>query len=901
MIVEEITIRNWRSYREPHTFRFEKGFNLLVGRNEAGKSTLFEAFTRVLFDRHTSAAEKIRQIQPLETSLAPEATITFQANGDRYRVWKRFLQDPAAQFSVWRGNRWELKHEGDRADSAVREILRGETPGRASQPEHRGLCQALWYLQGDTPLPEKVWAEGVKEGLSGFVSLVARSPEEDRILQRIEDGYKVCYTPTGKVKSGSLPDLFQKKIPELERELQALRERARGVEDLRTELEDLAEQQRLKADALKAARTEVAALQHKLEEGAALEEEKRQKEEILRQADAARKKVAGDRDAIDNRRRKIDESNKTLAENQREADDLQADVRMEQRAAEKHHETWKKTHEPVLRQVETELATLQAIERTQQLEEKARGLREQIERIQAAEMELQHREHELSLTPLPTKKDLETYREQKLQLATLRGQIEQAAIRIGFDLQVENASITADPEAEHLTEDGEYLVLGPTTFTIGDVGTISIRGGGSSLEDLQADAHSLTASFASLFERFGVTGEQELYDLQQRRQDLEREIKQLKKALKDITSEKGLEQLKDEATRIRQKIAGEKSRIGAAPPGWQHLSTDAIREMSEGHTATKKELTKAIEHEQQKEAEARTAHDEALQKAQVASNRQVELRTQVRGLEQQNADLLRSYGTYEHLQETLVNEIAALERAREDLEALRVEYKIRVEDPRAQYEDVLGILRDLEEQMQSVREKIIDRKARIEEAVSEDFYSRIGDLEASLMVAKRSLDQVTRQAEAVKLLRDMVQVFKKKQTTALAGPVADQVNRWLVQLTDGSYNSVRMNENIFPIGVSDPQYNETLPLDCLSYGTHEQVIVLLRLAMGVLLSNDERNLVVIDDRLVNADPIRMRRLCRILEEVATNHCQVVVATCNDTPYAGVRGEVIQVPKGGRLE
>ena len=901
MIVEEITIRNWRSYREPHTFRFEKGFNLLVGRNEAGKSTLFEAFTRVLFDRHTSAAEKIRQIQPLETSLAPEATITFQANGDRYRVWKRFLQDPAAQFSVWRGNRWELKHEGDRADSAVREILRGETPGRASQPEHRGLCQALWYLQGDTPLPEKVWAEGVKEGLSGFVSLVARSPEEDRILQRIEDGYKVCYTPTGKVKSGSLPDLFQKKIPELERELQALRERARGVEDLRTELEDLAEQQRLKADALKAARTEVAALQHKLEEGAALEEEKRQKEEILRQADAARKKVAGDRDAIDNRRRKIDESNKTLAENQREADDLQADVRMEQRAAEKHHETWKKTHEPVLRQVETELATLQAIERTQQLEEKAKGLREQIERIQAAEMELQHREHELSLTPLPTKKDLETYREQKLQLATLRGQIEQAAIRIGFDLQVENASITADPEAEHLTEDGEYLVLGPTTFTIGDVGTISVRGGGSSLEDLQADAHSLTASFASLFGRFGVTGEQELYDLQQRRQDLEREIKQLKKALKDITSEKGLEQLKDEATRIRQKIAGEKSRIGAAPPGWQHLSTDAIREMSEGHTATKKELTKAIEHEQQKEAEARTAHDEALQKAQVASNRQVELRTQVRGLEQQNADLLRSYGTYEHLQETLANEIAALERAREDLEALRVEYKIRVEDPRAQYEDVLGILRDLEEQMQSVREKIIDRKARIEEAVSEDFYSRIGDLEASLMVAKRSLDQVTRQAEAVKLLRDMVQVFKKEQTTALAGPVADQVNRWLVQLTDGSYNSVRMNENIFPIGVSDPQYNETLPLDCLSYGTHEQVIVLLRLAMGVLLSNDERNLVVIDDRLVNADPIRMRRLCRILEEVATNHCQVVVATCNDTPYAGVRGEVIQVPKGGRLE
>ncbi len=65
--------------------------------------------------------------------------------------------------------------------------------------------------------------------------------------------------------------------------------------------------------------------------------------------------------------------------------------------------------------------------------------------------------------------------------------------------------------------------------------------------------------------------------------------------------------------------------------------------------------------------------------------------------------------------------------------------------------------------------------------------------------------------------------------------------------------------------------------------------------MGILLSKDERNLVVIDDRLVNADPVRMRHLCQILEEVATNHCQVVVATCNDTPYAGIPAEAIQVP------
>ena len=223
MIVEEITIRNWRGYREPHTFRFGEGFNLLVGRNEAGKSTLFEAFTRVLFDRHTSRAEEIRQIQPLGSSLGPEATVVFRTKTGRYRVCKRFIQNPISRLFTWREDRWELDHEGDAADNAVREILRGDTPTRASKPEHRGLCQALWYLQDDTPLPEEAWTEGVKEGLSGFVALAARSPDEDRILKKIEDEYKAFYTPTGVVKSKRKAALLQKEVQDLEEELQTLR------------------------------------------------------------------------------------------------------------------------------------------------------------------------------------------------------------------------------------------------------------------------------------------------------------------------------------------------------------------------------------------------------------------------------------------------------------------------------------------------------------------------------------------------------------------------------------------------------------------------------------------------------------------------------------------------------
>jgi uncharacterized protein YhaN len=120
-------------------------------------------------------------------------------------------------------------------------------------------------------------------------------------------------------------------------------------------------------------------------------------------------------------------------------------------------------------------------------------------------------------------------------------------------------------------------------------------------------------------------------------------------------------------------------------------------------------------------------------------------------------------------------------------------------------------------------------------------------------------------------------------------------------LSEERYDGLELDGELLPAGVNWASYGERLPLDSLSHGTHEQVVVLLRLALGVLLSGQERHLVVIDDRLVNADPVRLKRICLILEEVASQHCQIILATCNETPYAGLQGKVIRVPGDGRLK
>ena len=126
LIIESLGIKNWRGYREPHNFEFSDGINILCGRNEAGKSTVFEVITRVLFDRHNSKAEEIKSIQPLGSTLSPKGWIVFTQEGSKYKVKKRFLNKPRSKLYGFIDEGWVLEHEGDIADQKLREILHGE-------------------------------------------------------------------------------------------------------------------------------------------------------------------------------------------------------------------------------------------------------------------------------------------------------------------------------------------------------------------------------------------------------------------------------------------------------------------------------------------------------------------------------------------------------------------------------------------------------------------------------------------------------------------------------------------------------------------------------------------------------------------------------------------------------
>ena len=78
--------------------------------------------------------------------------------------------------------------------------------------------------------------------------------------------------------------------------------------------------------------------------------------------------------------------------------------------------------------------------------------------------------------------------------------------------------------------------------------------------------------------------------------------------------------------------------------------------------------------------------------------------------------------------------------------------------------------------------------------------------------------------------------------------------------------------------------------DLLSQGAKEQLLLCLRLAVAQELAADEPQLLILDDVLVNTDPVRQERVLDVLGSVAST-LQILVLSCHADRYRGVGREV----------
>lgn len=898
MIIERITIKHWRGYRNPHTFQFTERINLLVGRNEAGKSTLFEALTRVLFDRHTSKAEEIRSIQPIASSLGPEATIEFKVNGTRYRARKRFLQNAISELYREHSSSWELIHEGDAADAQLRQILHGEAPNRtAARPEHRGLAQALWYLQSDGAIQKAAWNEGVREGLQGLVRLAARSPIERRVLQQLATCYQEYWTPTGRIASSSELSLVIRELPQLEERLKELSEKTRVLERYRADLEELRQSLAEKETELAKAQKELAESSQRLREVEALEREREAKERADKEAREKAERLRQEATELDQRQRKIQACRAKIKELEESLSEINVQIKTEAELRDRHGRRRKEQLEPAFKRVERELHALRALEQSRKLEKDRQRVEQHVRRIRQVEKQLDAARKQRRALQAPSDKDWRRFRALHQRLSVVEAEIEASAVRVAFQWDGPTRQVTPRPNARQLGNE-EYIVAEPTEFHIEGVGSVYVRSGGAALKDLTAQRDELAHQVNQLLERFKAVDAEEMAERYEQGRELERIISTLEKNLEELKAAEP--DAEKELEGIMRALEEEKLASRALSAKIRNLTVQGIRDRIASREQHRKRMLREIDTERKAEERATNQHLELVQQREATLSRLAELRAEARAHEESVAAILANYGTAEHLRTAVA---ASNEEARQSsaaLEAFRADYMEKVTTPKRLYQQAENRVRELERQLGDLRSEIAATLARIEEAAAQGNYSRLADTEIELTWKRHRLEILNRRAHGVRLLHNLVLAYEQKRSAALSGPIQELVNRWLRLLSEDRYDALEIDHDLQPRHVRMAHYGADLPIASLSYGAQEQVVVLLRLAMAVLLSESERNLVVIDDRLVNADPVRMRRLCLILQEAAKS-CQIAIATCNDTPYAGLGANVIRVPQDGHAD
>ncbi|MFZ2159797.1 MAG: AAA family ATPase, partial [Bradyrhizobium sp.] len=66
------------------------GVNVLVGRNELGKSTLLQAINGVIFEKAKSTSQRVRSFRHFRNRTVPEVKLAFDVDGKSWSIHKRF-------------------------------------------------------------------------------------------------------------------------------------------------------------------------------------------------------------------------------------------------------------------------------------------------------------------------------------------------------------------------------------------------------------------------------------------------------------------------------------------------------------------------------------------------------------------------------------------------------------------------------------------------------------------------------------------------------------------------------------------------------------------------------------------------------------------------------------------
>jgi uncharacterized protein YhaN len=265
MKIRSIELTNFRKF--VGTVRVENigdNVNVLVGRNELGKSTLLEAINGVIFEKAKSAAAHVKAFRHFVNGTVPEVKLAFDIDGKSWIIHKRFAGQAGKATLTCSDHRL---FEDDAAEAELQRLL-GFAGGRGGGEP--GIWGTLWVQQGksfgDVALDDQGQRtmQGCLEAQIGLVTGGTRGQKIPKAVREALDTLRSSKGPRGKFKEAvdRLADSKQE-TAELESKRQSvfqlMEDLARNKRELKQEADGWDDTtHRLEIDAERAKRTAAA-------------------------------------------------------------------------------------------------------------------------------------------------------------------------------------------------------------------------------------------------------------------------------------------------------------------------------------------------------------------------------------------------------------------------------------------------------------------------------------------------------------------------------------------------------------------------------------------------------------------------------------------------------------------
>ena len=198
---------------------------------------------------------------------------------------------------------------------------------------------------------------------------------------------------------------------------------------------------------------------------------------------------------------------------------------------------------------------------------------------------------------------------------------------------------------------------------------------------------------------------------------------------------------------------------------------------------------------------------------------------------------------------------------------------------------VAGILGELRETARKAERKAANSSGELNQFARS--VTSVAEAEEALQAAEDELARVRELEDTLTLTSQFLERAQDRVHRDIAPALAATIQGWLPAVTADRYTDVTVNPITLQVEVCGPT-RQWRKADLLSYGTAEQIYLLLRIALADHLTrNHDTCPLILDDVTVHADHARTRDILDLLLKIAA-HRQVILFSQEDHVAAWAR-------------